>query len=379
MAPSRRNFLAGGAAAAVLAALPQSAAAQTKLSRAAQQVYARATVIDGLSYLTAFDPADAPGSLLPRFVSELRSSGITAINFTVGSVGNAPSAFEDSVGTLAYWNGIVSRSPDLLMKVERHEDLARAKQSGRLGVIFGFQDSTMFGTDLGNVEVFRDLGVRIVQPTYNLRNLAGDGCLEPANGGLSKHGHDLVAALNKAGMLVDMSHAGSRTQMDGIKASSKPVVVSHSGCRALADTPRNTTDEVIRALASKGGVLGIYFMPFLKIGSQPHAEDVWRHLEHAINVAGEDHVGLGTDGGVPAITNMDAYRKHLQESHERRTKAGFAAPGESADVMLIVPEYNSPRRFELLADDLLRRGHSSARVEKILGGNFARVFRDAWS
>lgn len=300
------------------------------------------------------------------------------MNFTVGGVGNDDGMFEQSVSSLAYWTGVVARHPNLLLKVESFADLQRAKDSNRIGVIFGFQDSSMFGNDAGNVKVFRDLGVRIVQPTYNLRNLAGDGCLEPANAGISLFGRELVAALNEARIVVDLSHAGSRTQLDAIAASAATPVISHSGCRALVDTPRNTTDEVLRALAAKGGVLGLYSMPFLKSGGQPHAEDLWRHVEHAINVMGEDHVGLGTDGGIPSIRDMDAYRSHLRESHERRSRAGFAAPGESPDVMLIIPEYNSPRRFELLADDLLRRGHSSGRIEKIIGGNFARVLRSVW-
>jgi membrane dipeptidase len=377
----------GGAATAGLAlASPALAmlAGQTSGARVptggARRLYERAISIDGLGYLSSFDPGNGPDQPLnPRTIAELRASGITAINFTVGSVGNDAGMFEQSASILAFWTGVVARHPDLLLKVDTFADLERAKRTNRVGVIFGFQDSSMFGNDVGNVKVFRDLGVRIVQPTYNLRNLAGDGCLEPANGGLSRFGHQLVAALNEAKIVVDLSHAGSRTQLDGIAASTAVPIISHSGCRALVDTPRNTGDDVMRALSNKGGVLGIYSMPFLKATGQPHAEDLWRHIEHAVNVMGEDHVGLGTDGGVPAITDLDAYRVHLRESHERRVQAGFAAPGESADVMLIVPEYNSPRRFEMLADDLLRRGHSTARVEKIIGGNFARVFRSVWA
>ena len=377
--PTRRELLMGGAATAAFGIASPLLATVREAPSAARRLYERAISIDGLGYLSSFDPANGPDApLIPRTIAEIRASGLTAVNFTVGSVGNEGNMFEQSVSILAFWAGVIARHPDLLLKVDSFADLQRAKASNRVGVIFGFQDSSMFGTDLGNVKVFRDLGVRIVQPTYNLRNLAGDGCLEPANGGLSRFGHQLVPALNEAKIVVDLSHAGSRTQLDGIAASNATPVISHSGCRALVDTPRNTTDEVLRALANKGGVFGVYSMPFLRSGGQPRREDLWRHIEHALNVMGEDHVGLGTDGGIPAITDLEAYRGHLRESHERRTQAGFAAPGESPDVMLIVPDYNNPRRFELLADDLLRRGHSTGRVEKIIGGNFARVFRSVW-
>jgi membrane dipeptidase len=132
-------------------------------------------------------------------------------------------------------------------------------------------------------------------------------------------------------------------------------------------------------LAEKGGVVGIYFMPFLRPSGQPHAEDVIRHLEHAVDVCGEDHVGLGTDGIISGIEINDGYRKYQRKFFEGRQKAGIAAPGESADIFNLIPEYNEPRRFKKLADDLSRRGWPSNRVEKILGANFARLFTEVWS
>jgi membrane dipeptidase len=125
-------------------------------------------------------------------------------------------------------------------------------------------------------------------------------------------------------------------------------------------------------------VAGIYFMPFLKVSGQPHAEDVIRHIEHAVNVCGEDHVGLGTDGGISGIDVNDAYIAFFRKQHDDRVNAGIAAPGEAADVYTLIPEYNSPRRFKTLADDLSRRGWPSARIEKLLGLNFSRLFTAVW-
>jgi membrane dipeptidase len=236
----------------------------------------------------------------------------------------------------------------------------------------------MLEGDLAKLAVFADLGVRIVQPTYNTRNLMGDGCMEKADGGLSKMGYDFVAEMNRLNLLLDLSHAGARTIAQGIAASKSPMAITHTGCRALVDLPRNTWDSELKALADRGGVAGIYFMPFLRESGQPHAEDLIRHIEHAVNVCGEDHVGLGTDGSISGAEINDAYRAFFRKSVEARQKAGVSAPGESAEVFTLVPEYNDPMRFKHLADDLVRRGWPSSRIEKLLGANFARLFREVW-
>src|SRR5262249_4640852 len=152
--------------------------------------------------------------------------------------------------------------------------------------------------------------------------------------------------------VVDLSHSGQRTIAEGIAESTGPCVISHTGCRDLVDRPRNTFDAELRALADKGGVAGIYFMPFLSAGGTATKADLIRHIEHAVNVCGEDHVGLGTDGGISAVELTAEYRDALRKEYESRVAQGIAAPGESADEVELIPEYNSPRRFFQLADDL---------------------------
>jgi membrane dipeptidase len=245
-------------------------------------------------------------------------------------------------------------------------------------MIYGLQDSALLGGDMDRVRTFDDLGVRIMQPTYNLRNLAGDGATEPANGGLSKFGFALIAELNKRRMLVDFAHAGQRVMAEGIKASTRPCAITHSGCRAITDHPRNTPDAEMKQLADKGGVIGIYFMPYLRVSGQQRAADVIAHLEHAVRTAGEDHVGIGTDGTISGVELTPAFRKQFAENNAARKAAGIAAPNENDDVFLFAPAYNDPRRLETLAGDLLARGWSTTRVEKILGGNFARLFGEVW-
>ncbi len=366
------------AVAAALAAAPIARAAAPKRGFT-EQAYAKAIVIDALGGPGGYDPDLAEDAgLSPAMLADVKASGVTAVNLTVNSVGNGPGKFEETVGGIAFSEQMISDHPDYFMKVLAARDLTAAKASGRMGLIYGFQDTSALDGQLDRLKLFHALGVRIVQPVYNRRNLMGDGCLEPADGGLSTLGRELIVEINKLKILLDLSHAGARTQAEGIAASKSPMAITHTGCRALVDVPRNTHDRELKALADRGGVVGIYFMPFLRASGQPHAEDLIRHLEHAVNVCGEDHVGLGTDGGISGIKLDEKYAAFQRKFFEDRQKAGIAAPGEAADVFNLVPEYNDARRFFTLANDLTDRGWPAKRVEKILGANFVRLFGEVW-
>jgi membrane dipeptidase len=373
---NRRQLLMGAAAAALAPRCYSLAESGAPYPRTR---YDKAVVVDALGGLGEFNP-DAPDDapLSARALQDVRDSGVTLVNFTVNEVGNGPNRFKSAVKNIADVEHELALHPDALMKVVRGRDIQNAKSAKRLGIIYGCQDTTMLEADLKNLAVFADLGVRIVQPTYNIRNLMGDGCIEKANGGLSKMGYDFIAEVNRMKLLLDLSHAGPRTIAEGIAASKAPMAITHTGCRALADLPRNTRDSELKALAERGGVAGMYFMPFLRESGQPHAEDLIRHIEHAVNVCGEDHVGLGTDGSISGVPLTDEYRAHFKKDIEARIKAGYGAPGESADVLTIVPEYNDPLRFYTLANDLARRGWSGNRIDKLLGANFARLFAEVW-
>ena len=375
--PTRREAMAVAAGAAFSGWSRSAAAVNSAYS---DKQYAAAMVIDALGGPGGFEPGlpdDAP--LLPKWVADARASGITAVNLTVGDVGNGQARFEKTIAAIASAEHELNAHPGACLKILRPSDLALAKSTNRLGLIYGFEDSSMLHDNLKRLSLFYDLGVRICQPTYNQRNLMGDGCLEPNDGGLSRLGRDWVTEMNRLHMVLDLAHAGPRTLAEAIGASKAPVAISHTGCRALADLPRNTRDSELKALADRGGVAGIYCMPFLRMSGQPHAEDLIRHLEHAVNVCGEDHVGIGTDGSISRIELNKAYADFQRKFYEDRAKRGIAAPGESPEVFNLIPEYNSPRRFKTLADDLSRRGWPAARIDKILGANFARLFGAVWS
>jgi membrane dipeptidase len=263
-------------------------------------------------------------------------------------------------------------------RIRNVADVQAAKKAHRVGLIYGVQDGVAFETNLDRLADLYYLGLRIVQPTYNRRNLLGDGCLEPANAGLSLTGVQAIERMNDLGILIDLSHCGRQTSADAIRLSKQPVAFTHTGCAALADHPRNRTDAELKAVADKGGVSGIYFMPYLCGGRQPTAADIVKHLEHMIDVAGEEHVSIGTDGGVSAENVTEQYKEFFAKNTRERREQGIAAPQELEDGYLFANELNTPRRLETLAGMLAERGHSSARIDKILGLNLLRVFSEVW-
>jgi membrane dipeptidase len=371
----RRQFLAMTIATGAAALAPSRLFA----AGSATALYSRSIVIDGLGF-PGGRQTDGHAALLPLEVEDVRASGLSALHATVGAVGTMTplDAFERIVRDITRWEGEIERHPAVFARVRTVEDIRRAKQAGQAGLVYGLQDGVSFEDDTGRLEALHHLGIRVLQPTYNRRNLLGDGCMEPADAGLSRAGHESIERMNALGMLVDLSHCGRRTAADAIRTSKRPVAFTHTGCDALAPHPRHRTDGELRAVADTGGVIGIFVMPYLARGRQPTAADVIAHLEHAIEVAGEDHVSIGTDGQVsPTEVTPEfvaAFRKNTQE----RKALGIAAPYETEDGYLFASDLNSPRRLETLAGKLLERGHGEERVQKLLGGNLVRVFGDAW-
>ncbi|MBX3713598.1 MAG: membrane dipeptidase [Lysobacter sp.] len=372
----RRGFIAALGGLALGAAWPRIARARAR---------ARDTVaIDGAGGTNLFwfdqdDPANAKA--IADELRAIRASGLTAVVLTLSPSGRFwmdDAAFERTKAAFDTWERIVARHPDHLTLVRSADDLERARRERRLGLIHTFQGAEPLGEDIERIPLFRERGLRVLQLTHNRRNLVGDGCMEPGNAGLSNFGRDVVARLNAERIVVDLAHGAPRTMSEGVAASRAPVLISHTGCRALADLPRNTDDATLRAMADKGGVAGIIFWPYLRIDTQPMAEDVVRHIEHAVRVCGEDHVGIGTDTGVAPIARTPAFEKDNREWVAGAVEDGVFARGRPADLYTFIPDLNTADRFDRLASMLSKRGHSDARIARILGGNFARVMREVW-
>ena len=262
---------------------------------------------------------------------------MAAANTTVGYVAGPRDPFESSVADVSRWNRIIREHPDSLLNVWSASDIERAAREGKVGIIQGFQNAAMMGDDAQRVGVFAGLGVKIIQLTYNVANQLGHGSMVPENGGLTDFGRDVVAELNATNTLVDLSHSGEQTCLDGIDASTAPVAITHTGCRAVTDLPRNKTDRELRLVAETGGIVGIYFMPFLAADGMAVAEDVVRHIEHAVEVCGEEHVGIGTDGGTTAVDDMEAAYEAARRDVEARRAAGIGAVGERPGVVPFIP------------------------------------------
>ncbi|HST35575.1 MAG TPA: membrane dipeptidase [Allosphingosinicella sp.] len=371
----RRHFLAMAAA----TALPFPATAQPRRSP---------LIVNALGGL--YDPNAAPGpanagveapvreSVSQRLIDDARASGMNAVNMTLGYVAGDREPFEQTVEEIATWDWKIRQRPEDLMKILTATDILRARRENKLGLIYGFQNGAMLGSNARRADIFADLGVRIVQLTYNPANRLGDGSMAAENRGLTPFGRSVVERLNANRIMVDLSHSGERTCLDAARLSSQPISINHTGCRALTDMPRNKSDAELRLVAERGGFVGIYFMPFLSPDSVATADDVAAHLEHALSVCGEDHVGIGTDGGTTAIDDMAAFRAKIRAEIAERRRSGIGARGENPDTLPFVEELSGPDQFRRLIALLERRRHPARRIEKIMGVNFVNFAREVW-
>lgn len=391
----RRELLLGAGAAALAACGPRAAYSPTS-STAPPGLTPRpqlptwppfrdTTVIDGASAIYLVLPEDmeakAAAELVAQELASARASGVAAVITTVAPAGRFwlnDGAFEKTKRDLVTWKTRIAEHPNDLMWIGSHADLETAHRERRLGIIFTFQGTEPLGEDLDRIPLYHDLGVRIIQLTHNRHNLVGDGATELGNAGLSNYGRQVVERLNAARIVVDLAHGSQRTMNEGIAASRAPVLISHTGCRALSDLPRNTPDAELRLLADRGGVAGMIFWPYLRKDTQPMAIDLIRHIEHAINVAGEDHVGIGSDTGLTPADRTPEFEKENRAFVADMVEQGIFEKGRPADLYMFIPDLNIANRYELLATMLAARGHSDARIGKLLGGNFARVLREVW-
>ncbi|MBN8840245.1 MAG: membrane dipeptidase [Sphingomonadales bacterium] len=377
MAIDRRDFVARAGA---LAAMGMVSAPALAATQAGGDPIADWIVVNALGGLG--DPNSPPdgtrSAISPRVLADAHASGVTTINVTLGYVAGPEDPFEDTVRDIATTDRMIREQPRDLIKILSAADIRRAKAEKKVGLLYGFQNCAMLGKDATRVDVFADLGVRVFQLTYNPANLLGDGSMAPENRGITPFGREVIARLNDRRVMVDLSHSGERTCLDAARASRAPISINHTGCRALTDLPRNKTDAELRLVAERGGFVGIYFMPFLNKSGHATAEDVVAHIDHAVNVCGEDHVGIGTDGTVTQIDDLKVYEAKLAKEIADRRAAGISATGERPDTYPFVVDLRGPDQFRKLARLLEAKGYAPRRVEKILGLNFLRYAEAIW-
>ena len=330
----------------------------------------RSLVIDMLAPLKLdFTPEAFALPAADQEVAMFRASGITGFHNAVGLGG--PTAVEDALSFLAAWQGYAGRNSQLYSLVGTAADLDRAKEQRKIAVIMGVQNADHF-REPKDVKTFYQLGQRCAQLTYNSQNFIGTGGTDRIDGGVSDFGAEIIKAMNEVGMLIDVSHCGDRTTLDAIELSPKPIAITHSNCRALNNHPRLKTDDAIRKLAAKGGVMGITGVRnFVRDKEPTTVEHMVDHIDHVVKLVGVDHVGIGSDADLKGYDDMpEDQRKMLRAAY----KANYAFRDK-----LDTDGFDHPQKVFDLTEALIRRGYSDDNITAILGGNFRRLLGATWT
>ena len=315
---------------------------------------------------------DAMGELREEYdaalIRDMLASGMDAITVTLcDPKPEGAEALQLAVDSLLQHDRFLGQHPGFFIKATSVADVDRARRERKLGVFYLYQNTVQFGTDLDRVDLFHRMGLRSCQLTYNTKNHAGVGCWE--EGGISSFGRDLITRMNERRVLIDLSHANMQTMAETIATSKVPVIISHTACMAVHTNRRNTTDDNLRALANRGGVVGICQMrPFLTTKKSDNLHAYFDHLMHAIKVAGAEHVGIGSDRDHRVITLTPEYLAEL-----KREEGSQVVENE---LPYFINELNGPRRMEVVWDGLVTRGLAGGDIERVMGLNVRRLYRE---
>ena len=372
---TRRSFVAGAGGAAL--AFPMvnfgyytlSAASSRKYSRRAMDIVGEALVIDMLAPLHMdFSPDANTKPPSEQAIADYKASGITGFHNSFGLGG--PDAYTDTLRYFANWQGYAGRSPDVFALIGTMAELEHAKATGRIGVIMGVQNADHFRS-VEDVKTFYDLGQRCSQLTYNSQNLLGSGSTERVDGGVSDYGVEIMKAMSEVGMLIDVSHSGDQTTLDAVKLSPVPIAFTHSNCRAISGHVRSKTDEAIKALGDKGGVMGIAGVrQFVRKTDPTNITHIADHIDHVVKLTAIEHVGIGSDSDLNGYDDM----KPEQNEMLRSAYKGSYAFRDKIDV----DGFDHPLKMFDLTEELLRRNYSAQNIKAVLGGNFQRLLRNTW-
>lgn len=331
----------------------------------AREIIERSMVIDTLGGAVVHPTPAVPEGT--TYEEQVVSHGWTAMNACLVSEPTYNATWEEVLAAI-YENLLYFEISPKVRFVETVDDLLEAKRQGQLGVFFGLQSGSCLEQDRKRLRLLHKMGLRVLQLTYMERNFIGDGCLEPENRGLTHYGIQVVRDCNNVGVLVDCSHVGVQTTLDAAHHSAKPIVVSHTAVRAIADNPRCVTDEMMLAVARKGGTIGITpYAPFIRIDRTPTLDDYVDHFDYAIKLIGEDHVTVATDmfdGKTRVNWVTPIFYPEITKGAQYGTRR--------------VQGFNKKSNLVDLVDAFLRRGYKPATIEKILGANFLRVLRAVW-
>ncbi len=340
-----------------------------------RKLHEKMLLIDGLT----------DGAWNADYFQKMLDIGYTAVNITVATPYFVGNHFYQAMEEIHMWYDLLEKYNDQIRLVKTSSDILKAKEENRAGIIFGFQSASPIGNDLRMLSIFYQLGLRILTPCYNERNLLADGCTEKANAGLSDFGRKVITEMNRLGIILDLSHVGERSCVDAIEISKDPVVFTHSGSYTICDNPRNTQDHLLHSLAENGGVICASVFPAIltrkEVKFERTLDDFFKHIEYLVDLIGVNHVGIG----------LDIYRFDVNDAYERGNATEFLRRlKEYPEVFDEVPR--DPKTYETIypkdiegihkipniTRGLLDRGFSNQDVEKIMGKNLFRVFDQVW-
>ena len=324
-------------------------------------LHEKITVIDGLQY-----------SHWSRDVFEMMiRGGLSAVHVTIAYWENTMEA----LGNIGEWNQRFQTYNDLIMPVKSVSDINAAKEQGKVGIIFGFQNCSPIADDYRLVDLFYQLGVRFMQLSYNNQSLLASGCYEENDSGITRFGKVIIQEMNRVGMIVDMSHSGERSTLEAIELSSKPITVSHANPTSFQPVVRNKSDTVLRAIGETKGVLGFSLYPLhLKNGSDCTLIDFCEMVARTADLMGVDHIGIGSDLCLNQPNSVLGWMRNGRWKKEDPTNEETAAPTWPPQ-----PDwFQNSADFGNVTQGLLDIGFDESEVSKIMGGNWLRFFEESW-
>ena len=321
-----------------------------------------APLIDGLQYANWSE----------KVFRQMREGGVDAVHVTIAYHEN----FREAVANVERWNRWFERHPDLIFQGREAADVYRARETGRTAIFFGFQNPSPIEDDIGLVEVWRALGVVFMQLTYNNQSLLATGCYEDEDAGLTRMGREVVAEMNRVGMVVDMSHSAERSTLEAIEHSARPIAITHANPASWRPALRNKSDAVLRALAESGGMLGLSLYPHhLKDGPDCSLESFCEMAARTAELMGPERVGIGSDlcqdqpDSVVEWMRVGRWTKGVDFG-----EGSAAAPGFPPQP----PWFRDNRDLAGIGEGLRRAGFSEAEAAGLMGGNWRRFFEESF-
>ncbi|MEM7799942.1 MAG: membrane dipeptidase [Chloroflexota bacterium] len=304
-------------------------------------------------------------------------SGLTAAGLTIPMPGDD---MAQALARVRAFLAIIAAEPTFCL-ADQPQAIVDAKQQGKLAHILLAQDSLFIGHNLDNLLLWKQLGLRVMQLTYNEQNLAGSGCLERHDGGLTQYGRILIREMETVGITLDLTHVGEKTFMETLEVATQPLLASHSNPKSVVDNPRNINDDQIKGIAASGGVICVTtWAPLIWDGSpgMPTLDDYLRCLEYVIDLVGIEHAGISTD----SMGTWGAYPQHDPDPDA----LPYGSVTDEFD-QIAEPEDNNNRQpsdfngiedYPILVKKMVERGYGEENIKKLLGGNLLRLFEATW-